>query len=142
MIAFRDEFVSFRDVSSKTVTTLDLIFKKCPVCGRERQIADKDEYLLKIRRPGKPTLYFDRESCKRKYLAQHPELLVEPVRGRSPERIAKFKAERAKRAQEYLKLVAQGFNSNEIGKMFGKSGSSVRATIERYNEDCIEAVTV
>ena len=63
MIAFKDEFLKFRDVNSRTVISFDLIFKKCPVCGRERQIYDPDEYLLKIRRPGKPTLYFDRESC-------------------------------------------------------------------------------
>ena len=66
-------------ISKRTNASLNGIMKKCPYCGKERSIFDENEYMLKIRQNGKPTLYFDRESCKRKYLALHPEVKEVPA---------------------------------------------------------------
>lgn len=142
MIAFKDEFLKFRDINSRTVISFDLIFKKCPVCGRERQIYDQDEYLLKIRRPGKPTLYFDRESCLKKYRALHPELNQAPRKGRSPEYIARCRQQRAIAAKAYMKLWHEGLTYKQIGMRFGKTANAIRSTIEHYKSDLEKAVLV
>lgn len=52
----------FRDWKHRINTTLDRIFVKCPVCGKDMQIRDKEDYPFKIRRNGKPTLFFARRA--------------------------------------------------------------------------------
>lgn len=141
MIAFKDELMSFRAFSTETITTLDKVFKKCPVCGRERQIADPNEYLLKVR-VGGALVFFDRESCKRRYLAEHPELTQKPIPGQSLARMARCREIRSKMAKEYIKLYQTGLTYVEIGKLYGKTPSAIRATVERYREDCEMAVSV
>lgn len=131
MIAFKDELMSFRAFSTRTITTLDQIFKKCPVCGHERRIADPDEYPFKVRVGGE-LVFFDRESCKLKYLAEHPELSGKPARGCSPKRMAQFREERNRKAQEYIKLYNSGLSYVEIARLVGKAPCTIRATIERY----------
>ena len=146
MIAFKDEFLRFRDVNSRTVISFDLIFKKCPVCGRERQIYDPDEYLLKIRRPGKPTLYFDRESCKRKYLALHPEVKEVPAIYIPGEHCAnnkqRVKERRAVKAKKYYELWKQGLKYREIAAKCGVSLPTVQRVLTLYLQDIKETATV
>ena len=132
----------FRNWKHRINTTLDRIFVKCPVCGKDMQIRDKEDYPFKIRRHGKPTLFFCKESHKRQYLAEHPELTKNTRGGWTPERLEAAKTARAERAEEYLRLMAAGMSQREIAKRFGKSEATISSTIWVYRNEQEEAVAL
>lgn len=131
-IVFKDEVMSFRDFKCSTVTKLDLVFKKCPVCGAERIIYDEAEYPFKIKRNGRVIAFFDKESCKRKFLAAHPEL---EHKNQGKPRNTEGRAERAKK---YLELFHKGLTYREIGERFGITVSAVMNTIRTYQFEADE----
>lgn len=133
-------------ISKRTSATLNGIMKKCPYCGKERSIFDENEYMLKIRQNGKPTLYFDRESCKCKYLALHPEIKEVPavyIPGQhcinNKQRV---KERRAAKAKKYYELWTQGLKYREIAAKCGVSLPTVQRVLTLYLQDIKEAATV
>lgn len=106
MVAFRDELINFRDVRRR-VSNLDQLFKKCPTCGRERRVPDAEDYPFKLR-IGSSVVFFCKESCKRKYIAAHPECEKPEKRGKWPTwseaRYKEVALRRARKAKEYIKL--------------------------------------
>lgn len=67
MLTFADEFI-VEGFSKTPRTNLNAMFKTCPVCGKEFRVIDKREYRLKTY-DGKKIVYFEKESCMRKFLA-------------------------------------------------------------------------
>lgn len=133
-------------ISKRTSATLNGIMKKCPYCGKERSIFDENEYMLKIRQNGKPTLFFDRESCKRKYLALHPEVKEVPAIYIPGQHCAnnkqRVKERRAVKARKYYELWKQGLKYREIAAKCGVSLPTVQRVLTLYLQDIKEAATV
>lgn len=102
--------------------------------------------MLKIRQNGKPTLYFDRESCKRKYLALHPEVKEVPAIYIPGQHCAnnkqRVKERRAVKAKKYYELWKQGLKYREIAAKCGVSLPTVQRVLTLYLQDIKEAATV
>ena len=135
MLTFADEFI-VEGFSKTPRTNLNAMFKTCPVCGKELRVIDEREYRLKTY-DGKKIVYFEKESCMRKFLAnvdckikRRKHIGEEAMERYRQKRMAKIK----QFGQPFWEDWMAGMTQKEIAAKYNQSPWFVYKWLKAYRE--------
>lgn len=136
MLTFIDEFIT-EGFSKTPRTNLNGMFKKCAYCGKEFTVPDENDYPFKGYDEKNHCVWFEKESCKRKFL-EKVDCKIKRRKHIGEEAMERYRQKRLAKIEQFGKPFYQawveGMTQKEIAAKFNQSPYFVFKWLKAYRE--------